>query len=66
MGAIYEVGALCALEESIQGLDFSACEGYIGVSAGGIISACLATGLSPRVLVAAFIENRSLTTTGSL
>ncbi len=57
LGAIYEVGALCALEESIQGLDFSACEGYIGVSAGGIISACLANGLSPRELVAAFIEN---------
>jgi predicted acylesterase/phospholipase RssA len=59
LGAIYEVGALCALEESIQGLDFSACEGYIGVSAGGIISACLANGLSPRELVAAFIENSS-------
>lgn len=59
LGAIYEVGALCALEESIQGLDFSACEGYIGVSSGGIISACLANGLSPRELVAGFIENSS-------
>lgn len=57
LGAIYEVGALCALEESIDGLDFTQCDGYIGVSAGGIISACLANGVSPRELVAAFIEN---------
>lgn len=59
LGAIYEVGALCALEESIVGLDFAACDGYIGVSAGGIISACLANGLSPRELCAGFIENSS-------
>ncbi len=57
LGAIYEVGALCALEESIEGLDITQCEGYIGVSAGGIIAACLANGLSPRELVAGFIEN---------
>jgi len=59
LGAIYEVGALCALEESIVGLDFTACDGFIGVSAGGIISACLANGLSPRELCAGFIENSS-------
>ncbi len=57
LGAIYEVGALCALEESIIGLDFTQCDGYIGVSAGGIISACLANGVGPKELVAAFIEN---------
>lgn len=59
LGAIYEVGALCALEESIEGLDFSDCAGYIGVSAGGIIASCLANGLTPRELVAGFIENSS-------
>lgn len=57
LGAIYEVGALCALEESIVGLDVTDCEGFIGVSAGGIIAACLANGLSPRELCAGFIEN---------
>mgnify|MGYP000284660348 CR=1 FL=1 len=36
LGAIYEVGALCALEEAVQGLDFTACDGYIGVSAAGL------------------------------
>ncbi len=59
LGAIYEVGALCALEESIRGLDFTACDGYIGVSAGGIISACLANGIAPREICAGFIENSS-------
>lgn len=59
LGAIYEVGALCALEESIEGTDFSDCTGYIGVSAGGIIAACLANGLTPRELCAGFIENSS-------
>ncbi|MEE9478716.1 MAG: patatin-like phospholipase family protein, partial [Roseateles sp.] len=41
LGAIYEVGALCALEEVVDGLDFTACDGYIGVSAGGFIAAGL-------------------------
>lgn len=59
LGAIYEVGALCALEESIVGLDFTDCEGFIGVSAGGIISACLANGIAPREICAGFIENSS-------
>lgn len=57
LGAIYEVGALCALEEAVQGLDFTACDGYIGVSAGGFIAAGLANGMTPRQLCAAFISN---------
>jgi len=57
LGAIYEIGALCALEDSIEGLDLRRCESFIGVSAGGFIAAGLANGLSPRELCAAFIEN---------
>lgn len=57
LGAIYEVGALCALEEAVDGLDFTACDGYIGVSAGGFMAAGLANGMTPRQLCAAFIEN---------
>ncbi|MCV2366618.1 patatin-like phospholipase family protein [Roseateles oligotrophus] len=57
LGAIYEIGALCALEEAIEGLNFTDCAGYIGVSAGGFIAAGLVNGLSPRALCAAFIEN---------
>ena len=57
LGAIYEIGALCALEESLTGLDFNDCDGYIGVSAGGFIAAGLANGMTPRELCASFIEN---------
>ncbi len=59
LGAIYEVGALCALEESLHGLDFTKLDHYVGVSAGGFIVAALANGMSPRELCASFIENDS-------
>lgn len=57
LGAIYEIGALCALEEAIQGLSFVDCHGYVGVSAGGFVAAGLANGMTPRELCRAFIEN---------
>ena len=56
LGAIYEIGALCALEESIPGLDLNALDGYVGVSAGGVIAAGLANGMTARQLCASFIE----------
>lgn len=57
LGATWEIGALCALEEAIPGLDFTALHGYVGVSAGSFIAAALANGLRPRELCASFIEN---------
>ena len=57
LGAIYEIGALCALEESLVGLELTQCDGYVGVSAGGFIAAALANGMTPRELCRAFIEN---------
>ena len=57
LGAIYEVGAMCALEESLIGLDFTKLDHYVGVSAGGFIVASLANGMTPRELCASFIEN---------
>jgi predicted acylesterase/phospholipase RssA len=57
LGAIYEIGALCALEESLLGLNFTALQHYVGVSAGAFIAASLANGMRPRALYAAFIEN---------
>lgn len=58
LGAIYEIGALCALEDCLIGLDFNDCDHYIGVSAGGFIAAGLANGITPRQLCAIFIEDR--------
>ncbi|MBZ8142511.1 patatin [Rubrivivax gelatinosus] len=57
LGAIYEIGALCALEEAFAGADFTRLDGYVGVSAGGFIAAGLANGISPRQLCTSFILN---------
>jgi predicted acylesterase/phospholipase RssA len=62
LGAIYEVGAMCALEESLLGLDFTRLQHYVGVSAGAFIAASMANGMTPRQLCASFIENGSATT----
>ena len=59
LGAIYEIGAMCALEESLIGLDFTKLHHYVGVSAGGFIVASMANGMTPRELCASFIENDS-------
>ena len=58
LGAIYEIGALCALEDSLSGLDLNACDHYVGVSAGAFIAAALANGIRPRELCETFIEER--------
>jgi predicted acylesterase/phospholipase RssA len=60
LGAIYEIGALCALEESLIGLDLNRLHHYVGVSAGGFIAAALANGMSPRALCATFIDDNAL------
>ncbi len=57
LGAIYEIGVLCALEEAVPGLDLNALDGYVGVSAGALVAAGLANGMTPRQLFNAFIEN---------
>ena len=57
LGAIHEIGALCALEEALEGMAFTGLRHYVGVSAGGFIAAALANGLRPRELCTAFIEN---------
>lgn len=57
LGAIYEIGALCALEDALDGVDLAALDHYVGVSAGGFIAAGLANGLTPRTMCAGFIEN---------
>ena len=56
LGAIYEIGALCALDESLIGLDFNRLHHYVGVSAGGFIAAGLANGMTPRQLCSFFIN----------
>lgn len=56
LGAIYEIGALAALSESLHGLDINDVDVYVGVSAGGIIAAGLVNGITPHQMSRLFIE----------
>ncbi len=56
LGGIYELGALLALSESLEGIDFCDLDVYVGVSAGGFIAAGLANGLTPDRMRRMFIE----------
>jgi predicted acylesterase/phospholipase RssA len=57
LGAIYEIGALCAIDEALRGLELTALAGYVGVSAGGFVAAGLANRMTPRDLCASFIDH---------
>jgi predicted acylesterase/phospholipase RssA len=59
LGGIYEVGALLALADSIEGLDLTALDVYVGVSSGGFVAAALANGISPSQMHRLFIAEGS-------
>ena len=54
---MYEIGALRALEEALDGIDFTDLDIYVGVSAGSFIAACLANGLTTTQLVRAIVKH---------
>lgn len=49
-GAIYEIGALAALEERLEDVSLTDFDVFVGVSAGAYISALIANGTAPGVL----------------
>ncbi len=57
LGGIYEVGALLALADSLDGLDLNELDVYVGVSSGGFVAAALANGLSPAQMYRLFIDD---------
>ncbi len=57
-GAIYELGALIALQESVDGLDLNGLDCYVGVSAGSFLAAALANGMPAAEIYRLFIEER--------
>ena len=59
LGAIWEIGALVALQDAMKGIDLVACDVYVGVSSGGVLAAGLANGITPRDIHAMFIENET-------
>ncbi len=56
-GAIYEIGALRALEEAVEGLDLARLPIYVGVSAGAFVGACLANGIGTAQLCRSVVRD---------
>ncbi len=56
-GAIYEIGALRALDEALDGLDLNRLDIYVGVSAGSFIAAALANQLDTAQLCRAIVSH---------
>jgi NTE family protein len=46
-GAVYEIGALYALDEALGGGQLNDLAIYVGVSSGAVLAACLANGITP-------------------
>jgi NTE family protein len=55
-GAIYEIGALRALDEAVEGLDLNRLDVYVGVSAGAFIAANLANRLTTAQMCRAIVK----------
>lgn len=60
LGAMYEIGVLMALDESVEGLDLNDMDVYVGVSAGSFITAALANRITPADIYRLFIENEAV------
>jgi NTE family protein len=51
LGGVYEVGALRALEEAIDGLDLNRLDVYVGVSAGAFVGSHLVNGITVAEMI---------------
>lgn len=58
LGAIYELGALRALDESIDGLSLHNLNTYVGVSAGAFLAASLANNMSTAQISRIFMSRK--------
>ncbi|MCM2270418.1 MAG: patatin-like phospholipase family protein [Thermoanaerobaculia bacterium] len=56
-GAVWEIGALRALDEALEGIDLHAIDIYLGVSAGAFLAANLANGLSTAQMCRAIVKH---------
>ena len=59
IGGIYEVGALRALDEAIDGIDMNALDVYVGISSGAYVAAALANRLDTTEMCRVFITGDS-------
>ena len=56
-GAVYEIGALRAIDEMLVGLSVNDFDIYVGTSAGALVSSLIANGLTPNDIIQS-IDNR--------
>ena len=59
LGGIYEIGALRALDEALDGLDFNDIDVYVGVNAGSFVAANLANQMTTAQLCRIFVRNEA-------
>jgi predicted acylesterase/phospholipase RssA len=59
LGITYEIGALLALEEALDGVRFHELPVYVGVSAGAVVASALANGFTPAQLCQVLVLNQS-------
>src|SRR5207244_9347158 len=57
LGGIYDVGALLAPTDSLEGVDLNALDVSVGVSSGSFVAAALANGISPAQMYRLFIDD---------
>jgi predicted acylesterase/phospholipase RssA len=55
-GAMFQIGALAALEDSLEGLEASGFDLYVGSSGGASVAAALAGGLPVQRIYRAFLD----------
>jgi len=60
IGGIYELGALRALDEALEGVDLNDLDVYVGVSSGSFLAAGLANRISTAEMCRIFINSESL------
>lgn len=59
LGGIYELGALRALDDCVDGLRLTDLDAYVGVSSGAFVAAALANGVNPSQMTRIFIDSAS-------
>jgi NTE family protein len=60
LGIIYQIGALLALDEALEGIDLNNLHVYVGVSAGAINASALANGFTPAKICRIVVCSESL------
>lgn len=59
VGGVYEVGAMAALAEALDGVDLTNFDVYVGVSSGAFMAAAVANGMEPAQLARMLVEDES-------